>query len=249
MSFAFSSCAHPSCSESEHYQLTACHSAFKSGHKTYQKPCLPATPASTFPSPSKTHSLQSTARLTHPNHRVLNKVHDTAQTYPRHPTSDYLYCTMPRLDTTEAVIARTAHLADQQSLPASPAHLAQRQGTDLSDSSPSSSRSSYYVPSPDREAIVMDFEDAVSTSTEASSKRSNSLLSKLRPSKSRSYKKSKQREQDEVSHGKTDRLRSFVKFSRYYSSPDMSLAENKRAYEQQMLRERSLDDGRIWLML
>jgi hypothetical protein len=232
------------------HQLTDSHSAFRSSrHKTYLKSCLPATLAFTFPSRWKTRSWPNIGKLTHPSHQVLNKAHGIAWTYRRHPTSDSLYYIMPRLDTTEAVIARTIHLADQQSPPASPVHHGQPPGSESSDSTPSSSRSSFYVPSPDREAIVMDFEDAKSTSTEASSKRSGSFLSRLRRSKSQSTTISKQQAPQAKSHGRTDRLRNFVKFSRYQAGPDASLAANKKAYEEQMLRERSLDDGRIWLML
>jgi len=132
-------------------------------------------------------------------------------------------------DAAEAVIARNLRLADLHSPPMSPVRRESRQGSEEDidlPSSPLSTRSSYYVPSDDRSTFPAELDDA----GPAPEKRSFKLLRKLWRAKRPTVEKRGS------SENTTRRLESFVKFQ------DVKAAER-------MLAERSLADGRTWLIL
>ncbi|KAK3651559.1 hypothetical protein LTR56_005701 [Elasticomyces elasticus] len=144
---------------------------------------------------------------------------------------------------TEAAIARTLEVVELHSPTTSPVHR------EAATEQPISSRSSYYVPSPVREAVDMDmitsqdYDDAKSLAT---TKSKRSIISKLKPSSN----KPAPSQTGSDSHGKSDRLRSFTKFKGFFAGPELSLAANARkAAEERKLGERSMHDGRTWLML
>ncbi|KAK4961820.1 hypothetical protein LTR10_002312 [Elasticomyces elasticus] len=146
--------------------------------------------------------------------------------------------------TAEAAIARTLEVVELHSPTISPVHH------EAATEEPISSRSSYYVPSPVREAVDMDmimsqdYDDTKSLATTTKSKRS--IISKLKPSRN----KPAPSQTGSDSHGKSDRLRSFTKFKGFFAGPELSLAANARkAAEERKLGERSMHDGRTWLML
>ncbi|KAK5689366.1 hypothetical protein LTR17_026311 [Elasticomyces elasticus] len=148
-----------------------------------------------------------------------------------------------KLFITEAAIAQTLEVVELHSPTTSPVHR------EAATEQPISSRSSYYVPSPVREAVDMDmitsqdYDDAKSL---AITKSKRSIISKLKPSRNKPA--SSQTGSD--SHGRSDRLRSFTKFKGFFAGPELSLAANARkAAEEKKLGERSMHDGRTWLML
>jgi len=149
-------------------------------------------------------------------------------------------------DTTEATLVRALAVADQHNQ-ASPVHPVKQTTEPAED--PVSSRSSYYVSSPVRDAVIMDFEEIKSpkdyddAKSTVSSKSKRSLFSKLRPSRSKSVPT-----QVEITYGRTDRLSRFTSFKGLFGSP--IAGESRRAAEERMLKERCMTtNARSWLTL
>ena len=149
------------------------------------------------------------------------------------------------LDTDAAVIARTLKAVEQHS-PVSRAHRTRREAATEEPEDPCmSSRSSYYVSSPDRETFQVDLDDTKSTVSSKRSRRSFSFLRKLRPSK-----KSPTAERRDAATGKTDRLKRFVSFKGFYGGPEYSLEGSyARAAEAAMFGQRSAIHGSYWPVL
>ncbi|TKA74212.1 hypothetical protein B0A55_06301 [Friedmanniomyces simplex] len=164
-----------------------------------------------------------------------------------------------RVNTTEAAITWTLEVAGQHSPQTSPAHRTSRQRveTDSPSDEPVSSRSPYYIASPDREKMDLGldnvkspknyYDDAEST---VSSKWKRNLCSKLlAPLKKR---KAHACQDQEINNGTTDRLRRLTNSKGFFAGPEASVAGSAtRAAELKRMGERWMmaADAGTWLVL